>query len=171
MPINVNSPSYFFETPHKPEVLPSSNQSVKTRTYVSPNLINNKHRLKSLFITPKILNDSNAFSKLHNKPNTNFDITYCSSSTIDDADSTMTSSSSQQQEYRKLNPNSPISNKTKQYQQIYRNESGPELDQISDLTSKMFGSGDEDDLPNGNMNISTSSSSSIPSDAEKLIHM
>jgi hypothetical protein len=93
---------------------------------------------------------------------------------IDNVDSTMTPSSSQQRKYRKLHPTLPIStilDKIKQYQQISRNESGPELDQISDLTLKMFGSGDEDDLPNGNMNISTSSSSSIPSDAEKLIHM
>jgi len=171
-----NGNSCFFETLHKPEVIPSSNQPVPTRTYVSPtNSINNKLRPKSLFITPNILNDSKVLSKLHNNTNRTFDITYCSSSTIDDADSTITSSSSEQRKYPTLNHNLPISkviNKTKEYQQIYRNESGPELDQISDLTSKLFGSGDEEDLPNGDMNTSTSSSSStIPSDAEKLIHM
>jgi hypothetical protein len=150
----LSSPPYFFETP---QVQPS----VKTRAYVSPNLINDRLRPKSLFITPNILNDS----KLHNNPNPTFDITYCSSSTIDDADSTITSSSSQKGKYHL--PLSKNLDKTKQYQQIYRNESGPELDQISDLTSKMFGSGDEDDLPN----ISTSSSSTTLSHAEKLIHM
>jgi hypothetical protein len=51
------------------------------------------------------------------------------------------------------------------------NESGPELDQISDLTSKMFSSGEEEDVGLGVSGTSTSSSTTIPSDAERLMQM
>ncbi len=53
------------------------------------------------------------------------------------------------------------------------NESGPELDQISDLTSKMFSSGEEEDedVGLGVSGTSTSSSSTMPSDAERLMQM
>jgi len=53
------------------------------------------------------------------------------------------------------------------------NESSPELDQISDLTSKMFSSGEEEDedVGLGVSGTSTSSSSTIPSDAERLMQM
>jgi hypothetical protein len=53
------------------------------------------------------------------------------------------------------------------------NESGPELDQISDLTSKMFSSEEEgdEDVGLGVSGTSTSSSSTIPSDAERLMQM
>ena len=55
------------------------------------------------------------------------------------------------------------------------NESGPELDQISDLTSKMFSSDDDDDVEEdggiGVSGTSTSTSSALPSDAERLIQL
>jgi hypothetical protein len=62
--------------------------------------------------------------------------------------------------------------KTTKYYQVYNNDSGPELDEISNLTSKLFSSLDEEDIPIVDINISTTSSSStMPSDAEKLIFM
>lgn len=53
-------------------------------------------------------------------------------------------------------------------------ESDRELDQISDLTSKLFssasgGGGDDDDIPLGYSDLS--SSSTMPSDAERLLPM
>lgn len=176
----MNSPSYFFETPHKPT--PAS--SVRPATYRSPNTATSKLRPKSLFVAPTILNDTRILSKFQDNRTPTIDITHCSSSTIDDADSTLTSSSSKSLYYQPrkhttiynslsslTNPTTTDITKTTEYNQIYHNESGPELDQISNLTSKIFSSGDEEDIPIVDINISTTSSSTIPSDAEKLMFM
>lgn len=119
-----------------------------------------KLRPQSLFITPNVLNDSNALSKLENHRLGNS--CSSSSSTIDDADSTIVSFPSTallaQQRKRSMLFNSfPSLIRTNNY----FNESGHELDQISDLTSKMFGSDDdEEDLRKDLIHFSTSSSSS-----------
>jgi len=185
-PTAVNPSSFLFETPQKAEVAPIV-QPTTTRPHASPNPSINKLRPKSLFITPNVLNDSKALSKFQNNRNPINDVTHCSSSTIDDADSTLTSSSStslyyQHQKRTNLYNSLPSLTvptniditkiiTTTENQHIYNNESSPELDQISNLTSKMFSSGDEEDLLNGDSNTSTSSSSTISFDAKKLIYM
>ena len=166
------------QTPvNKPTTVPPPSQPVKTRLPASPIVGINKLRPKSLFVIPTILNDSKALSKFQDNRNPTIDVTHCSSSTIDDADSTLTSSSStslhyQQEKRNNLYNSLPsltvppttvhIIKTTPNNQQTYNSESSSELDQISDLTSKMFGSGDEEDVPISDSNTSTSSSSIIP---------
>jgi hypothetical protein len=76
-----------------------------------------------------------------------------------------------------LNVPQIVDSTTRNQQFFNNNESGPELDQISDLTSKMFSSGEEEeeeedeDVGLGISGTSTSSSSTIPSDAERLMQM
>lgn len=189
----MNSSSYCFETPHKVVPVP---QPVTTRTRPSPITATNKLRPKSLFVTPTILNDATALSKLQQNQSPTYDMiiqTPCSSSTIHDAESILTSSSSSsssssstplfhQQRKRTtlynslptLNvPQAADSTITPQNEPCFNhNESSPELDQISDLTSKMFSSGEEgEDVGLGVSGTSTSSSSTIPSDAERLMQM
>lgn len=199
----MNSSSFCFETPHKVVPVP---QPVTTRSRPSPVAATNKLRPKSLFVTPTILNDATALSKLQQNQSPIYDMiiqTPCSSSTIHDAESILTSSSSSsssspsssstpllhQQRKRTtlynslptLNvPQTADSTITTRNEQCCNNnnnnnnESGPELDQISDLTSKMFSSGEEaeEDVGLGISGTSTSSSSStIPSEAERLMQM
>ncbi len=184
VPSNLNSPSFFFETPHKPTAAPSV-QPATHRSHAPPNTATSKLRPKSLFVTPTILNDSKILSKFQVNQSPIIDITHCSSSTIDDADSTLTSSSSISLYYQQRKRNTMYNSlpslvepanidmtKTTKYYQVYNNDSGPELDEISNLTSKLFSSLDEEDIPIVDINISTTSSSStMPSDAEKLIFM
>ncbi|CAF0716854.1 unnamed protein product [Adineta steineri] len=167
---SVDSSSLFFETPHK---------STQPTTYRREK----KFRPKSLFITPTILNDSKILSKFRDHRSPTIDITQCSSSTIDDADSTLTSSSSESLHYqqRKRNTlynslpllNQPPNIDMTRFNQMYNNnnESSPEFDEISNLTSKIFSSENDDDIPIRDINISTTSSSTMTSDAEKLISM
>ena len=148
-------------------------------------------------MTPTVLNDAAALSKLQQNRSPTFDktdLTPCSSSTICDAESILTSSSSstslcrQQRKRTTLYNSLPTLNvpqsvdvsmttaitHNQQYfdnsddNNLNNNESGPELEQISDLTSKMFSSEDEveEDVGLGVSGTSTSSSSTIPSDAE-----
>jgi len=77
-----------------------------------------------------------------------------------------------------LNVPQTVDSTIRNQQFFNNNESGPELDQISDLTSKMFSSGEEEeeeeedeDVGLGVSGTSTSSSSTIPSDAERLMQM
>jgi len=144
------------------------NPGVKLRSHSTRNSSPTKLRPKSLFVTPNILNDSKIVSTLHNHRNSICLQTRRLSSTIDDADSTMTSSSSSSsirtfQVDKRKQMNSFVHEHA-----LMTNESGAELDQISDLTSKMFTSGDEEDIRNNQRHLSTSSSSSFPSDAEKI---
>jgi hypothetical protein len=182
----VNPSIFRFETPYKQSATPVP-QPTTSRSRISPVPVTNKLRPKSLFVTPTVLNDSKAIFKFQeNQSPTRIDITSCSSSTIDDADSILTSSSSSstslyyQQRKRSTLYNSLSSltvpktmdlTKLTRNQQVYNNESGAELDQISDLTSKMFSSGEEEDVAINDVNTSTSSSSTIPSDAERLMHV
>ncbi len=193
IPSAVNSSSFFFETPHKavgPVVQP-----ITTRTRVSPVVATNKLRPKSLFVTPTVLNDATALSKLQKNRSSTYDITShtpSSSSTIFDAESILTSSSSsssstplyhQQRKRMTLYNSLPtlnvpqtidlITTTTTHDQEFFNNnESGPELDQISDLTSKMFSSEEEEeDVGLGVSGTSTSSSTTILSDAEQLMQM
>ena len=161
----------------------------------------NKLRPKSLLVTPTVLNDAAALSKLQQNPSPTFDrtdLTPCSSSTICDAESILTSSSSSTSLYRQQRKRTTLYNSlptlnvpqpadvaattaTIHNQQHFdnsddnnlnSNESGPELEQISDLTSKIFSSEDEveeEDVGLGVSGTSTSSSSTIPSDAERLM--
>jgi hypothetical protein len=163
------------ETPHKPAAAPPPPPTT-SRSHVSPIVATSKIRPKSLFVTPTILNDSKALSKFQDNRSPTIDITYASSSTIDDADSTLTSSSSTSLHYQQRKRNTlynslpslilpttvDITKTTIDNQQTYNNESSLELDQISDLTSKMFSSGDEEDVPISDTSTSTSSSSVIP---------
>ncbi|CAF0775272.1 unnamed protein product [Adineta steineri] len=195
-PSIVNSSSFFFETPHKASAPPPPSQPATTRTRVSPVAPANKLRPKSLFVTPTILNDTTALSKLQQNRSPTYDLishTLSSSSTIYDAESILTSSSSSsslQHQQRKrmtlynslpsLNVPQTIDMTITHDQQCFNdknnnnnnNESGPELDQISDLTSKMFSSGEEDEVEEdedvglGISGTSTSSSSTISSEAE-----
>jgi hypothetical protein len=201
IPSAVNSSSFFFETPHK--VAPVA-QPITTRTRALPIAAANKLRPKSLFVTPTVLNDATALSKLQQNRSPTYDIaihTPRSSSTICDAESILTSSSSsssssstplshQQRKRTTLYNSLPTLNvpqtvdstmtrTTTRNEQCFNNnnnnnnnnESGPELDQISDLTSKMFSSGEEEDVGLGVSGTSTSSSTTIPSDAERLMQM
>lgn len=120
-------------------------------------------RPQSLFVIPNVLNDTNALSRLENHRTVNSS----SSSTIDDADSTIISFPStpflaQQRKRSMLHNSFPSLIRTGNY----FNESGQELDQISDLTSKMFDSDDEEDLRKDLIDFSTTSSSiiSLPKD-------
>ncbi|CAF3847531.1 unnamed protein product [Rotaria sordida] len=182
----VKPSSILFEIPHKIATT-SPSQPVTFRSHISPIVTINKHRPKLIFVTPTVLNDSNIVSKFQYKRNPTIDVTHCSSSTIDDADSILISSVSTSLSYEQRNHTTlynslPILSipttiditkmtTTIGKQQIYNNESSPELDQISDLTSKIFSSGDEEDSLIGDNNISTSSSLTITSDAEKLMHI
>ena len=196
IPSAVNSSSFFFETPHKAAPVP---QPITTRTRASPVAAANKLRPKSLFVTPTVLNDATALSKLQQNRSPTYDVTIHtpgSSSTIYDAESILTSSSSssssstplsQQQRKRTtlynslptLNVPQPVDStmtttatRNEQCSNPHRhNESGPELDQISDLTSKMFSSGEEEDVGLGVSGTSASSSTTVPSDAERLMQM
>ena len=154
-PTIIHRSTSFFERSN-----PNKNAPVHIRTHEK----HPKLRPQSLFITPNVLNDSSALSKLDNQRTVNFDRKYdSSSSTIDDADSTIVSLSASslivQQRKRSILHNS--------YPSLIRignhcNESGQELDQISNLTSKMFGSDDdEEDRRNDLRNISSTTSSSI----------
>ncbi|CAF0997465.1 unnamed protein product [Adineta ricciae] len=184
----VNSSPLYFTSPQKPNVIFTSSQQpiAAHRTHVSPTKTTNRFRPKSLFVTPTILNDSNVLSKFRDHRDPTVDITQYSSSTIDDADSTLTSSSSSislcyPQRKRKnlynslptLTQSSSINcPKTAKYRENYNNESDPELDEISNLTSKLFSSEDHVDIPIRDVNISTSSSSTPStrlSDAERRI--
>jgi hypothetical protein len=163
------------ETPRKPAAAPPPPPTT-SRSHVSSIVATSKIRPKSLFVTPTILNDSKALSKFQDNRSPTIDITYASSSTIDDADSTLTSSSSTSLHYQQRKRNTlynslpslilpttvDITKTTIDNQQTYNNESSLELDQISDLTSKMFSSGDEEDVPISDTSTSTSSSSVIP---------
>ena len=184
IPTAVNSSSFCFETPHK--VVPAL-QPVTNRTRPSPITATTKLRPKSLFVTPTILNDATALSKLQQIQSPTYDMiiqTPCSSSTIHDAESILTSSSSSsssstplchQQRKRTTRYNSLPTLNVPQAADLTitpqnepccnQNESGAELDQISDLTSKMFSSAEEaeDDVGLGVSGTSTSSSSTIPS--------
>lgn len=183
----VNSSSLYFASPQKSNVILTSCQPTATRrTHAYPTKTTDKFRPKSLFVTPTILNDSNVLSRFRNHRDPTVDITQYSSSTIDDADSTLTSSSSsislcypqrkRSNLYNSLPTLTQSSNvdlpKTSKSRQIYNNESGPELDEISNLTSKLFSSEDEADIPIRDVNVSTSSSSTPStrfSDAERRI--
>ncbi len=184
----VNSSTFFFETPHKAAPAP---QPTTIRARASPVVATNKLRPKSLFVTPTVLNDATALSKLQQNQSPTYDITIhtpCSASTIYDAESILTSSSSsstplyQQQGKRMtlynslptLNVPQTVDMTAPRNQQCFNNnESGPELDPISDLTSKMFSSGEEgeEDVGLGISGTSTSSTSTMPSDAERLMQM
>ncbi|CAF1395331.1 unnamed protein product [Adineta ricciae] len=193
-PSVVNSSSFLFETPHK-AAAPPPTQPATNRAHVSPITPTNKLRPKSLFVTPTVLNDAAALSKLQQNRSPTCDITThtpSSSSTICDAESILTSSSSLQQHKKRTtlynslpSLNVPQTNdtigdshdvlgfnedRTNTNNNNNNNESGPELDQISDLTSKMFSSGEEEeeeeDVGIGVSGTSTSESSSIPSEAE-----
>ncbi|CAF0932852.1 unnamed protein product [Rotaria sp. Silwood1] len=192
VPSGSNSSSFFFETPHKAAAPPPP---ATTQTRATPITVTNKLRPKSLFVTPTVLNDATALSKLQQNRSPTFDITThtpCSSSTIYDAESILTSSSSstslihQQRKRMTLYNSLPTLNVPQtndmttttaaRNQQCFNNnnnESGPELDQISDLTSKMFSSEEEEDedVGLGVSGTSTSSLSTIPSDAERLMQM
>ncbi|UJR16476.1 hypothetical protein I4U23_003379 [Adineta vaga] len=205
-PSVVNSCSFFFETPHKAAGPPPPSQPATTCAHVSPIVPTNKLRPKSLFVTPTVLNDAAALSKLQHNRSPTCDITThspSSSSTICDAESISTSSSLQHQQRKRMtlynslpSLNVPqtidMTGTTTRDQQSFNddhtntnnnnnnnnvnNESGPELDQISDLTSKMFSSGEEEveedeDVGLGVSDTSTSESSTIPSEAERLIQM
>ncbi|CAF2452013.1 unnamed protein product [Rotaria sp. Silwood2] len=197
VPSGANSSSFFFETPHKAAVPPPPPQPTTTRTRATPITVTNKLRPKSLFVTPTVLNDATALSKLQQNRSPTFDITThtpCSSSTIYDAESILTSSSlstpliHQQRKRMTLYNSLPTLNvpqtndmittttvaaRNQQCSNNNNNESGPEFDQISDLTSKMFSSEEEDDedVGLGVSGTSTSSLSTIPSDAERLMQM
>ncbi|CAF3939774.1 unnamed protein product [Rotaria magnacalcarata] len=206
VPLIANSSVGFLETPHKAPVPPPPPPDT-TRAHAALITVTNKLRPKSLFVTPTVLNDATALSKLRQNRSSTFDLTShtpCSSSTICDAESILTSSSPStspiyQQRKRVTLYNSlpslnvpqtmDVTTTTKatavaaaRNQQCFddnnlnNNESGPELDQISDLTSKMFSSEDEEDHDDedaglGISGTSTSSLSTIPSDAEQLIQM
>ena len=195
-PINVNSSSFLLETPHKSQN-PLVQPTTTNRTQTSPVLVTNKLRPKSLFVTPTVLNDANALSKLQANQSPTYDLTLhtpSSSSTIYDAESILTTSSSsssvsssfshQQNKRMTLYNSLPTlqtidSNLAQRNQQCFENfnnnnnESGPELDQISDLTSKMFSSGEEEEEEDVGLGVSgtSSSSSTIPTDAERLMQM
>lgn len=200
----INSTPFFLETPHKATVV---QPGTTTRTNTTIITTTNKLRPKSLFVTPTVLNDATALSKLQQNRSPTYDITIhtpCSSSTICDAESILTSSSSstplnhQQRKRTPLYNSLPTLNVPQttdittgntttvgHNQQFFddnnlnnnNNESGPELDQISDLTSKMFSSeeeveeDDDEDVGLGVSGTSNSSLSTIPSDAERLMQM
>ncbi|CAF0987404.1 unnamed protein product [Adineta ricciae] len=186
-PSVVNSCSFLFETPHK-AAAPPPTQPATNRAHVSPIAPTNKLRPKSLFVTPTVLNDAAALSKLQQNRSPTCDITThtpSSSSTICDAESILTTSSSLQQQKKRTtlynslpSLNVPQTNdtigdthdaqgfnedRTNTNNNNNNNESGPELDQISDLTSKMFSSGEEEeeDVGLGVSGTSTSESSII----------
>ncbi|CAF1585382.1 unnamed protein product [Rotaria magnacalcarata] len=162
-------------------------QSSTFQSYSSPIGSTNNVQEKSLFVNPAILNDSNVLSKFQYSRSSNTNTTCCLSSTIDDADSILLSSSSSLLSYeqRKRNtfyhslPILPIPTNidiTKTPKQIHKqhisnDDSGPDFDQISDLTSKMFNSEDEEDFLIVVKSTSTSSSTNISSDAKKLAYM
>ncbi|CAF3589766.1 unnamed protein product, partial [Rotaria sp. Silwood2] len=187
VPSGANSSSFFFETPHKAAVPPPPPQPTTTRTRATPITVTNKLRPKSLFVTPTVLNDATALSKLQQNRSPTFDITThtpCSSSTIYDAESILTSSSlstpliHQQRKRMTLYNSLPTLNvpqtndmittttvaaaaaRNQQCSNNNNNESGPEFDQISDLTSKMFSSEEEDDEDVG-LGVSGTSTSSL----------
>lgn len=178
--------SILFEIPNK-FVNTSETKSTTFQLYASPMGITNKFRQKSLFVSPIILNDSNLLSQIQYNRNPIVNVLRCSSSTIDDADSILLSSSSTQLSYQERKHNTlykslpilptfnhaDLGNTTLQMdkKQYSNDESGPELDQISDLTSKMFSSNDEEDFLIVDNSTSTSSSITISSDAEKLEYM
>ena len=190
-----SNPSYFFETPHKATGPPSTIPPATSRSRPTPLTTSTKLRPKSLFVTPTILNDATALSKLQQSRNPDpITLSPSSSSTICDAESILTSSSSstslsQQQMKRTtlytslptLNHLTNIEMITNENQLRHRstcfhpnpNESGPELDLISDLTSKMFSSDDDEDVEEdrGIGDSETSTSSGLPSDAERLIQL
>lgn len=198
----INSSVHFLETPHKANGPSSSIPPVTSRSRPTPLPPSTKLRPKSLFVTPTVLNDANALSKLQqHRPHSNHDpltLTPCSSSTICDAESLLTTSSSSssislaEQQAKRMTlytslptlnhlPNIDLNTAT-ETQLIHHatcchqthNESGPDLDQISDLTSKIFGSDDEVDEAeeDGGIGISdTSTSTTLPSDAERLMQM
>ncbi|CAM4927822.1 unnamed protein product [Rotaria socialis] len=209
VPSIVNSSVCFLETPHKAPVPPPPSPGT-TRAHATLITVTDKLRPKSLFVTPTVLNDATALSKLRQNQSPTFDLTNhtpCSSSTICDAESILTSSSPstsliyQQRKQVTLYNSLPslnvpqtidVATTTKatvvvaaaRNQQCFddnnlnNNESGPELDQISDLTSKMFSSEDEDeedhDDEDAGLGISETSASSLsttPSDAEQLIQI
>ena len=98
-----------------------------------------------------------------------------SSSTIADADSVLTSVALHQDKRTHRKKNYPMF-KAIPTGRNGHHESDRELDQISDLTSKLFSSGsggdgddDDDDIPLGYSDLS--SSSRMPSDAERLLSM
>ncbi|CAF3483817.1 unnamed protein product [Rotaria sp. Silwood1] len=174
--------SILFEIPHKVGTIPPP-QPATCDSHVSPIVTVNKHQPKLIFVTPTVLNDSNIVSKFQYNRNPRIDITHCSSSTIDDADSILISStlSYEQRNFTTLYNSLPVlplrtTNDVRKMtttigkQPIYNNESSPELDQISDLTSKIFSSEDEANILIGDNNILTSSLTTT-SDAEKLMHM
>lgn len=163
------STSFFEQSNPPPKTAP-----VRIRTHEK----NSKLRPQSLFITPNILNDSHALSKLDNHQTVNFDRKSSSSSTIDDADSTILSLSSSslliQQRKRSIFHHSyPSLIRMNRTGNNNYNESGQELDQISNLTSKIFGSDvDEEDLRNDLRNISSTtitSSSNLSSTNDKFL--
>jgi hypothetical protein len=198
-----------FETPHKGVVAPPPNIPPATsRSRPSPIANTTKLRPKSLFVTPTVLNDATALSKLqqHRSPMLDsFTFSPCSSSTICDAESLLTTSTSSsssssstllcQQQGKRLTLynslptlNLPLVTETtatigtqatlSHHHACFdgnANESAAELDQISDLTSKMFSSeDDEDDDDDGGIGVSgtsTCSSSTIPSDVERSMTM
>lgn len=158
----------------------------------------NKLRPKSLFVTPTVLNDAAALSKLQHHRSPTHEIgthTPSSSSTICDAESILTSSSSSLPDAQRrrmplynslpsLNAPQPVETTAREHQPAFssdmtnsnnnnnNNESGPELDPISDFTSKMFSSGEEEDEEGEEdedvgLGVSdTSSTSTIPSEAK-----
>ncbi|CAF3736537.1 unnamed protein product [Rotaria socialis] len=162
-------------------------QSSTFQSYSLPIGSTNNARETSLFVNPPILNDSNVLSKFQYNKSPNTNTACCSSSTIDDADSILVSSFSTLLSYdqRKRNtfchslPLLPIPTNidiTKTPKQIHRqhisnDDSDPDFDQISDLTSKMFNSEDEADFLIVVKSTSTSSSTNISADAEKLAYM
>ena len=192
----VHSSSFLFETPHKASAPPvPSSQIATSRARPCPTVATTKLRPKSLFVTPTVLNDTDALSRLRQNQSPTYDLsmhTPSSSSTICDAESILTTSSSSStpsttplyQKHGKrmtfhhslpaLNLPQTIGEATitaAQRQDAFNNdESGPELDQISDLTSKMFSSEEEDDdVGIGISDDSITSSSTVPSVAEQLI--
>lgn len=175
----VNPSLHLFETPHK--LFPTSSNHLPSETTNQcrdnrPNPPMKKLRPKSLFITATVLNDATALSKFHQNRSSNSKenlLNSSSSSTICDAESLVTSSSSfKQNQMKRLTfynslptLNLPL---TKDFHdarlfELNANESGPELDQISDLTSKMFSSAEDESTVGVNSlsNSSESSSSTI----------
>lgn len=178
--------SIVFEIP-KRTVIDDQVRLSAFQSYISTKDKTNTVREQSHFINPIILNDSNALLKFQYNQIPNTDITCSSSTTIDDADSMLLSSSStllsyQQRKHDSLYNSLPIlptslnadtrKRMTKIYKhQVSNDDSGPELDQISDLTSKIFSSGDEENVLIVDNSVSMSSSITIPSYTEKIVYI
>ena len=138
-------------------------------------------RPKSLQIIPTILNDSQTTRDFDAELNAPLCLTSCSSSTIDDADSNLTSSlhasattpgrrqrrSSFYHSYPLLNLSSsnPIRQGDNPELSTSYDHSDGELKQISDLTSKLFGSSEDLSLEDRSL-----SSSMLSRDAEQTLH-